>query len=164
MHALHFAQVPRDLKTVIADFSSFEIIKMQGATEERAPMKAGPFGKIVADFPDGTETVDYANLLLETKPVEKKKSMKKKKKKSMKSMKKIKKKLAACKKPAAAVAASSTEDEEEEEGEEEEMDEDEEEEVEAAEAFEAPTALALPAAVPALPLPAAPEDCCMQCN
>jgi hypothetical protein len=161
MHALHFAQVP--MKTVIADFSTFEIIKMQGATEERAPMKAGPFGKIVADFPDGPETIDYANLLLEPKPVEKKKSMKKKK-----AMKKMKKKPAVCKKPAAAVAASSTEDEdedeEEEEGEEEEMVEDEEEEVEAAEGFEAPAALALPAAVPALPLPAAPEDCCMQCN
>ena len=151
------------MKTVIADFSTFEIIKMQGATEERAPMKAGPFGKIVADFPDGPETIDYANLLLEPKPVEKKKSMKKKK-----AMKKMKKKPAACKKPAAAVAVSSTEDEdedeEEEEGEEEEMVEDEEEEVEAAEGFEAPAALALPAAVPPLPLPAAPEDCCMQCN
>ena len=151
------------MKTVIADFSTFEIIKMQGATEERAPMKAGPFGKIVADFPDGPETIDYANLLLEPKPVEKKKSMKKKK-----EMKKMKKKPAACKKPAAAVAVSSTEDEdedeEEEEGEEEEMVEDEEEEVEAAEGFEAPAALALPAAVPPLPLPAAPEDCCMQCN
>jgi hypothetical protein len=151
------------MKTVIGDFSTFEIIKMQGATEERAPMKAGPFGKIVADFPDGPETIDYANLLLEPKPVEKKKSMKKKK-----AMKKIKKKPAVCKKPAAAVAASSTEDEdedeEEEEGEEEEMVEDEEEEVEAAEGFEAPAALALPAAVPPLPLPAAPEDCCMQCN
>ena len=164
MHALHFAQVP--MKTVIADFSTFEIIKMQGATEERAPMKAGPFGKIVADFPDGPETIDYANLLLEPKPVEKKKSMKKKKK----AMKKMKKKPAVCKKPAAAVAASSIEDEdededeEEEEGEEEEMVEDEEEEVEAAEGFEAPAALALPAAVPPLPLPAAPEDCCMQCN
>ena len=151
------------MKTVIGDFSTFEIIKMQGATEERAPMKAGPFGKIVADFPDGPETIDYANLLLEPKPVEKKKSMKKKK-----EMKKMKKKPAACKKPAAAVAVSSTEDEdedeEEEEGEEEEMVEDEEEEVEAAEGFEAPAALALPAAVPPLPLPAAPEDCCMQCN
>jgi hypothetical protein len=69
MHCI--AQVA--LKTVVADFSSFEIIKMQGNTEERAPMKAGPFGKIVADFPDGSETVDYANLMLEPKPVQKKK-------------------------------------------------------------------------------------------
>jgi len=167
MHCI--AQVA--LKTVVADFSTFEIIKMQGNTEERAPMKAGPFGKIVADFPDGSETVDYANLMLEPKPVQKKKKKKNKKKKTNKTKKHVLKRPAVCKKPAAAAAATATEDEEEgeeEEGEEEEGEEDEEEEVDEDEwvpgAFEAPAALALPS-VP-VPLAAAPEDCfdCMQCN
>jgi hypothetical protein len=171
MHCI--AQVA--LKTVVADFSTFEIIKMQGNTEERAPMKAGPFGKIVADFPDGSETVDYANLMLEPKPVQKKKKKQKKKKnkkkKTNKTKKHVLKRPAVCKKPAAAAAATATEDEEEgeeEEGEEEEGEEDEEEEVDEDEwvpgAFEAPAALALPS-VP-VPLAAAPEDCfdCMQCN
>jgi hypothetical protein len=171
MHCI--AQVA--LKTVVADFSTFEIIKMQGNTEERAPMKAGPFGKIVADFPDGSETVDYANLMLEPKPVQKKKKKNKKKenkkKKTNKTKKHVLKRPAVCKKPAAAAAATATEDEEEgeeEEGEEEEGEEDEEEEVDEDEwvpgAFEAPAALALPSAP--VPLAAAPEDCfdCMQCN
>jgi hypothetical protein len=158
MHCI--AQVA--LKTVVADFSTFEIIKMQGNTEERAPMKAGPFGKIVADFPDGSETVDNANLMLEPKPVQKKK---KKKQKTNKTKKHVLKRLAVCKKPAAAAAAPATEDEEE--GEEEDGDEDEEEEVDDGGfegEFEAPAALALPS-VP-VPLAAAPEDCfdCMQCN
>jgi hypothetical protein len=90
MHCI--AQVA--LKTVVADFSTFEIIKMQGNTEERAPMKAGPFGKIVADFPDGSETVDYANLMLEPKPVQKKK----KKQKTNKTKKHVLKRPAVCKK------------------------------------------------------------------
>jgi hypothetical protein len=160
-HCMHcIAQVA--LKTVVADFSTFEIIKMQGNTKERAPMKAGPFGKIVADFPDGSETVDYANLMLEPKPVQKKK----KKQKTNKTKKHVLKRPAVCKKPAAAAAAPATEDEEE--GEEEEGEEDEEEEVDEDEwvpgAFEAPAALALPSAP--VPLAAAPEDCfdCMQCN
>ena len=153
-HCMHcIAQVA--LKTVVADFSTFEIIKMQGNTEERAPMKAGPFGKIVADFPDGPETVDYANLLLEPKPVQKKPA----------ANKHVLKRPAVCKKPAAAAAAPPTEDEEE--GEEEEGDEDEEEELDdggSDREFEAPAALALPSAP--VPLPAAPQDCfdCMQCN
>ena len=155
MHCI--AQVA--LKTVVADFSTFEIIKMQGNTEERAPMKAGPFGKIVADFPDGSETVDYANLMLEPKPVQKQK------KKTKETKKHVLKRPAVCKKTAAAAAAPATEDEEE--GEEEEGDEDEEEEVDDGGfegEFEAPAALALPSAP--VPLAAAPEDCfdCMQCN
>ena len=78
------------LKSITPDFGTMEVIKMIGAKEERVAMAPGPDGKIIGEFVDGPETIDYSNLLLKSKPpaVQKK---------------------PACKKPAAAPVADATE-------------------------------------------------------
>ena len=129
-----------ELKTVTPDFSAMQIIRMIGAKEERAAMKQGPDGKIIGEFADGSEVIDYSNLLLFKRPAC--------------APNAVQKKPAACKKkPAAACEAESDDDDEEEEAEDKEQEEEqEEEEVDEEEVDEVPAA-ALPEA------PAVPEDC-----
>ena len=50
---------------------------MEGSSESRAPMKAGPQGKIIAVFGDETHQLGYANLLLSLATKEKPSSVKK---------------------------------------------------------------------------------------
>ena len=50
---------------------------MEGSSESRAPMKAGPQGKIIAVFGDYTHQLGYANLLLSLATKEKPSSVKK---------------------------------------------------------------------------------------
>jgi hypothetical protein len=72
------------LKTVLADFSTKEVIRMIGCKAERATMQQGPQGKIQGKFADGSlETLVYNNKVLDAKPILKR---------------------PACKRPAAAVS------------------------------------------------------------
>ena len=72
------------LKTVLADFSTKEVIRMIGCKAERATMQHGPHGKIQGKFADGSlETLVYNNKVLDAKPILKR---------------------PACKRPAAAVS------------------------------------------------------------
>ena len=144
------------LKTVLADFSTKEVIRMIGCKAERATMQQGPQGKIQGKFADGSlETLVYNNKILDAKCL----------------------KRPACKRPAAAVSkkpaaacpvplpAAADEDTEEElsEGDEgEDLEEGEEEEEAEEEDLETEEeVVAVPPPLPAVP--AIPEDC-SDCN
>ena len=141
MYVIMLNSIQVELKTITPDFSALEIIRMIGAKEERVAMKQGPDGKIIGEFADGSEVIDYSNLLLFKRPACAPTAIQKKP-------------AAACKKkPAAASHAydAESDDDEEDEAEDKEQDEEEEEEEEE-EADEVP-ADAFPEP------PAVPEDC-----
>lgn len=79
---LHAHQVMPE--TVVADWSTKEVIRLIGGLEERTPMQKGPDGKIIGVFGEEVETIDYGNLVLDItakvlkKPAAKKKNKKKK--------------------------------------------------------------------------------------
>ena len=86
------------MKSIAPDWSTKEVIRRIGASEERASMQCGPAGKIVGLFPGGVqETLDASNLLLAVTPAQ---------------GKAMKKPSAAMKKPSAALAAPADEDDE----------------------------------------------------
>ena len=145
MYVIMLYSIQVEVKTITPDFSALEIIRMIGAKEERVAMKQGPDGKIIGEFADGSEVIDYSNLLLFKRPACAPQAIQKKP-------------AAACKKqPAAASHADDGEsdsyalydDTEEDESEVKKQDEEEEEEEVAdevpADAFPEP--------------PAVPEDC-----
>ena len=80
---LHAHQVMPE--TVVADWSTKEVIRLIGGLEERTPMQKGPDGKIIGVFGEEVETIDYGNLMLDItakvlkKPAAKKKNKRKKK-------------------------------------------------------------------------------------
>ena len=143
------------LKTVLADFSTKEVIRMIGCKAERATMQQGPQGKIQGKFADGSlETLVYNNKVLDAKPILKRPACKRP------AAAVSKKPAAACPVPAPAAADEETEEELSEEDEGEDLEEGEEEE----EAEEEETEEEVPPIRPPLPAaPAIPEDC-SDCN
>ena len=146
------------LKTVLADFSTKEVIRMIGCKAERATMQHGPQGKIQGKFADGSlETLVYNNKVLDAKPILKRPACKRP------AAAVSKKPAAACPLPAPAAADEETEEElsEEDEGEDLEEGEEEEEEAEEEDLETEEEVVAVPPPLPAAP--AIPEDC-SDCN
>ena len=57
---------------MIPDFSTKQIINTIGAKEERTGIKAGAAGKIIGEFADDEETIDYSSVMLIETPILKK--------------------------------------------------------------------------------------------
>jgi hypothetical protein len=145
------------LKTVLADFSTKEVIRMIGCKAERATMQHGPQGKIQGKFADGSlETLVYNNKVLDAKPILKRPACKRP------AAAVSKKPAAACPVPLRAAANEETEEELSEGDEGEDLEEGEEEEEAEEEDLETEEeVVAVPPPLPAVP--AIPEDC-SDCN